>query len=221
MTDITENTNPTDAPPQPKLISTIFSCYRTNFALFWRIMMPTIVFGFLFNLGMNLLTALLPERLWHFNTSRGLFISEYPKSTGVHWGMIFDSSFFSIGWLWLTMCPLILAILERRRGIEVTSRSVRHQARNAFCPILAGAFLLVLLAIPGVISFFVLTSKWIDVPDSPYLNAPNFWTVGVALMVKILIQACILPIWAILTTHLYLERADVQSNVIETTELSR
>ena len=287
-------------------------------------MMPTIIFGFLFNLGINLITSLPPERLWHFNTSSGLSISENPKSTGVHWGMIFNFSSFSIGWLWLTMCPLILAIVERRRGIEVTSRNVRQQSRNAFGPILAGAFLLGLLALPGMIAFFTLTSKWIDVPDSPYLSslclglflvvvvaiyfgvnwslynqiiiienqmsttaslrrsselvrgvwgrafgmclllvlgtwvftstilgltlltfsltvpefaplrevllsvefltlfvggyarisfesAPNFWTVGVAFMVKMLIQACIAPIWAILTTHLYLERSSVQS----------
>ena len=324
MTDITENADTINMPPQPRLISTIFRCYRENFALFWRIMMPTIAVGFLINLGLNLITSLPPERLWHFNTSRGLFVSEDPKSTGDHWGMIFDFSAFSIGWLWLTMCPLILAIVERRRGIAVTSQNVRQQGRNVFGTILAGAFLLSLLALPGVIAFLALTWKWLDRPDAPYFsslsvglflvavvviyflvkcclynqviiienrkstiaslrrsgelvrgvwgrafgmclllvlttwvitstilgltllifsltvpefaplreillsvkfltlfvggyvrisfeNAPNFWTVGVAIMVKLLVQACIAPVWAILTTHFYLERLSVQN----------
>ena len=37
-------------------------------------------------------------------------------------------------------------------------------------------------------------------------NAPNFWTVGVMVMVNTLVHAVLAPIWAILTTHLYLER---------------
>ena len=37
-------------------------------------------------------------------------------------------------------------------------------------------------------------------------NAPNFWTIGVIVMVNTLVHAFLAPIWAILTTHLYLER---------------
>ncbi len=324
MTDITQNTDTTNTPQQPRLISTVFKTYRTNFVLFWRIMMPMIIFGFLFNLVMNLLTTLDPENPWHFDTTRSFFVSETPKSTGVQWGMVFGVYSFTIGWLWLTMCPLILAIVAHHRGIETTSRRVRQQARDAFGTILAGAFLLWLLAIPGMIAFLGLTWKGLDRPNSPYFsslslglflvvvvvfyfavkyclynqviiienqksstaslrrsselvrgvwgrafgmclslllatwvltstilgltllifsltvpefaplreillsvkfltlfvggyarisfeNAPNFWTVGITIMVKLLIQACIAPIWAILTTRLYLERLRVQS----------
>ena len=37
-------------------------------------------------------------------------------------------------------------------------------------------------------------------------NAPNLWTVGIMALVNALINAVVAPIWAILTTHLYLER---------------
>ena len=323
MAEVVENTNTTDiSPRRTDLISTIFRSYRKNFALFWRIMMPVIIFGFLFDIGMSLLTILGAENLWHFDTSRGLFVSENPDSTGVQWGMIFFFHTFSVGWLWLTMCPLILAIVECRRGIEVTSRCVWRQAGNAAGPILAGAFLLWLLALPGFIAFLALTWKGLDVPDSPYFsslslgllliiggiiyfavnwslynqsiiiedqqstiaslrrsselvrgvwgrafgmylllalatmmltstilgltlllfsltvpefaplrevllsvkfltlfvggyarisfeNAPSFWTVGVMVLVNTLIHAFLAPVWAILTTHLYMERVAI------------
>ena len=37
MTDMAENTNTANAPQQSRRISTIFGCYRNNFALFWRV----------------------------------------------------------------------------------------------------------------------------------------------------------------------------------------
>ena len=60
MAEVVENTNTTDiSPRRTDLISTIFRSYRKNFALFWRIMMPVIIFGFLFDIGMSLLTSFL------------------------------------------------------------------------------------------------------------------------------------------------------------------
>ncbi len=37
-------------------------------------------------------------------------------------------------------------------------------------------------------------------------GTPSFWTIGVILVIKTLIHAFFTPIWAILTTHLYLEQ---------------
>ena len=37
-------------------------------------------------------------------------------------------------------------------------------------------------------------------------NAPSLWTIGVMVMVNTLVHAALAPVWAILTTHLYLER---------------
>ena len=42
-------------------------------------------------------------------------------------------------------------------------------------------------------------------------NAPSFWTVGVMLLVNTLVNAVVAPVWAILTTHLYMERAAIRS----------
>ena len=325
MAEVVENTNTTDiSPRRTGLISTIFRSYRKNFSLFWRIMTPVIIFGFLFDIGENFSSSFFdPEDVWIFDTARGLTVSEDPKSTGVDLGMIFGFHSFSISFLWLTMSPLIFAIVERRRDVEVTSRGAWRRARSQAGPILAASFLLYLLGMVALLGFLILTSKVIPgIPDAPfgsslclgiflivggiiylgvnwslynqsiiiedqqstiaslrrsselvrgvwgrafgmYLllalatlvltstilgltlllfsltvpefaplrevllsvkfltlfvggyarisfeNAPSFWTVGVMVLVNTLIHAFLAPVWAILTTHLYMERAAI------------
>ena len=169
MTDMAENTNTANAPQQSRRISTIFRCYRDNFALFWRIMMPVIIFSFLFDIGENFSDSFFgPENVWCFDTARGMNVGEYPKTIGVQWGMIFGFHAFSISFLWLTMCPLIFAIEERRRNVEVTARSAWRRARGTAGPILAASLLLYLLGIVAVIGFVTLTLKVVlDIPDAP------------------------------------------------------
>ena len=331
MTDTAENANTTDRTPrQAGLISIIFKCYRENFGLFWRIMLPVIVFSFLFNIGENCSDGFFdPETVWRFDTASGLSVSETPKSIGVDWGMIFGFNSFSIGFLWLTMCPLIFAIIERRRGVEVTSRSAWRRVRSQAGPILAASFLLFLLGIVALLGFLLLTLKVVpNVPDSPfgsslclgiflivggiiyfavnwslynqsiiiegrkstiaslrrsselvrgiwgrafsmYLllalatlvltsvilgltllmfsltlpefaplrevllsvkfltlcvggyarisfeSSPGFWSVGVMVLVNIFVNAVMAPVWAILTTHLYMERTVTKSRASE------
>ena len=327
MTEVAENTNTVEAlQRQPRLISTIFRCYRENLALFWRIMMPVIIFSFLFNIGENFSGSFFaPENLWHFDTASGLSVSDSPKSIGVTWGMIFGFHAFNIGFLWLTMCPLIFSIVECRRDGEATSRSAWRRVRGHAGPILGAALLLYVLGMVALLGFLMLTLKVVpDIPDSPfgsslclglflsvgviiyfgvnwslynqiviienqqstiasfrrsselvrgmwgrafgmYLllalvtmvitsvllgltllvfsltlpkfaplrevllsvkfltlfvggyarisfeNAPNFWTVGIMVLMNILVNAVIAPVWAILTTHLYMERTATRS----------
>ena len=322
MVDIVEDRNAVDIPPrQPKRISTIFRCYQENFLRFWRIMLPVIIFSFLFDFGLSFSDGFFnPEELWHFDTARGLFVTKGPKSVGVDSGMIFGVHAFSIGWLWLTMCPLILVIVERRRGIEVTARNAWRRTGSVAGPILAASCLLWLIGMIVLLGFILLTVKVIpDIPDSPYVSslclgifllvdvmlyfavnwslynqsiiienqksttaalrrsselvqgiwgrtfgmylllalgtmvltstilgltlllfsltvpefaplrevllsaesltlffggyarisfesAPNFWTAGIMALVNTLVHAVVAPIWAILTTHLYMER---------------
>lgn len=322
MVDIVEDRNAVDIPPwQPKRISTIFRCYRENFLRFWHVMLPVIIFSFLFDFGLSFSDGFFnPEELWHFDTARGLFVTKGPKSVGVDSGMIFGVHAFSIGWLWLTMCPLILVIVERRRGIEVTVRNAWRRTGSVAGPILAASCLLWLIGMVSLLGFILLTVKVIpDIPDSPYVSslclgifllvdvmlyfavnwslynqsiiienqksmtaslrrsselvrgiwgrtfgmylllalgtmvltstilgltlllfsltvpefaplrevllsvksltlffggyarisfesAPNFWTVGIMALVNTLVHAVVVPIWAILTTHLYLEQ---------------
>ena len=49
-----------------------------------------------------------------------------------------------------------------------------------------------------------------------FAEAPNLWTVGVMATVNTLIDAAVAPIWAILTTHLYLARSSVKPETTET-----
>ena len=324
MTEVVENTNTTDiSPRRTDLISTIFRSYRKNFALFWRIMVPIIIFSVLFDIGENFSSSFFdPENLWHFDTARGMSVGKYPESTGVGSGMIFRFHVFSLGFLWLTMCPLIFAMVERRRDVEVAARGAWRRARGKVVPILAASFLLYLLGIGAFLSFSLFASGIVpDVPlpfgSSLYLglfliiggiiylgvnwslynqiiiiedqrltitslrrsselvrgmwgrafgmylllvlvtmmltstvlgltlllfsltvpefaplrevllsvkfltlfvggyarisfeNAPSFWTVGVMVLVNTLIHAFLAPVWAILTTHLYMERAAI------------
>lgn len=187
MTDIVENSDPVDTPPrQPKFISTIFKCYRENFVLFWRIMMPVIIFSFLFDFGSSFSASFFdPEELWHFDTARGVFVNEDPKSVGVDSGMIFGFHAFSISWLWLTMCPLILVIVKRRRGAKVTARSVWRHTSSKAGPILAASCLLYMVGIVALLGFLLLTVKIIpNIPDSPYASS---LCLGLFLLVDVLI----------------------------------
>ena len=330
MAEVVENTNTTDiSPRRTDLISTIFRSYRKNFALFWRIMVPIIIFSVLFDIGANFSDSFFgPENLWHFDTARGMSVGKYPESTGVGSGMIFRFHVFSLGFLWLTMCPLIFAMVERRRDVEVAARGAWRRARGKVVPILAASFLLYLLGIGAFLSFSLFASGIVpDVPlpfgSSLYLglfliiggiiylgvnwslynqiiiiedqrltitslrrsselvrgvwgrafgmylllvlvtmmltstvlgltlllfsltvpeftplrevllsakfltlfvggyarisfeNAPSFWTVGVMVLVNTLIHAFLAPVWAILTTHLYMERAAISNQQSE------
>ena len=321
MTDIVENTNAPDTPTQqPSLISKIFRCYRDNFWLFWRIMMPLIFFSFAFEIGGNSADGyFVSENLWHFDTARGLAVGKHPKLTGVYWGMIFRFHSFSFDWLWLTVCPLAFVIVQHYRGIKVTAQRVWKEVRGKEVSIFGASVLLWLLAIAGYFAFLFLTSGLIpDMPTAPYgssmclglclimgvivyfgvnwslynqsiiiedrtaietmrrsstlvrsvwgraagmylllglvtmlltsvclgltllafsvtvpefaplrevllsakfftlffggyarisfESAPSFWTVGVIVIVNTLVHAVLIPVWAILTTHLYLER---------------
>ena len=287
-------------------------------------MMPIIIFSVLFDIGENFSSSFFgPENVWLFDTALGLVVGEYPKSTSVDWGMIFGFHSFSISWLWLTVSPLIFAIVERRRDVEVAARGAWRRARSQAGPILAASFLLYLLGLVALLGFLILTLKVIPgIPDAPfgsslclgiflivggiiylgvnwslynqiiiiedqqstiaslrrsselvrgmwgrafgmYLllalatvvltstilgltlllfsvtvpefaplrevllsvkfltlfvggyarisfeNAPSFWTVGVMVLVNTLIHAFLAPVWAILTTHLYMERAAI------------
>ena len=106
-----------------------------------------------------------PENLWHFDTARGMSVGKYPESTGVGSGMIFRFHVFSLGFLWLTMCPLIFAMVERRRDVEVAARGAWRRARSQAGPILAASFLFYLLGIGAFLSFSLLASG--IVPDVP------------------------------------------------------
>lgn len=339
MAEIVENTDSTKVPAQrPELISVIFRCYRDNFVIFWRIMLPFVVLGFLFHFGLSLLESLFdsvsdPKNLWRFDTTRGLTVSTYPRddivlSGSVDSGMTFSFQAFSIGFLWLAICPLTFVIVRYSRGAEVTMRRVWQRTRPKIGTILRGFVLLYALAVLGLFAFVVLTSGIFPMPAAPNASslclglflisvaliyfgvnwslynqiiiiedqrlaieamrhsstlvrgvwgrtfgvylllalvtmvftavvlgltllvfsltapefapiqkvllspefftlffggyakisfkiAPNFWTVGVMVMVNTLVHAVLAPVWAIVTTHLYLERTGESGLVSE------
>ena len=339
MTNVVENIDSTKVPAQrPDLISAIFRCYRDNFVIFWRIMLPFAVLGFLFHFGVSLFESLSdsvsdPKNLWRFDTTRGLAVSEYPRediilSGSVNSGMTFSFHAFSIGFLWLAICPLTFVIVRYYRGAEVTMRRVWERTRPKIGTTLRGFVLLYFLAGLGFLAFLLLTSGSLPMPAAPNASslclglflisvvsiyfgvnwslynqiiiiedqrlaieamrhsstlvrgvwgrtfgvylllalvtmvftaavlgltllvfsltvpefapiqkvllspefftlffggyakisfkiAPNFWTVSVMVMVNTLVHAVLAPVWAIVTTHLYLERTDESGLVSE------
>ena len=330
MAGIVENTNTTDGQTQqPERISVIFRCYRDNFWLFWRVMLPFVVLGFLFHFGLSLFESLFdsvsdPKNLWRFDTARGLAVNEYPREDLIASGsvvseMTFSFHSFSIGFLWLAICPLTFVMVRYYNGAEVTMRRVWERTRPKIGASLRGFFLLYFFAGVGLFVFLVLTSEILPIPAPPnasslclglflvivvliyfgvnwslynqiiiiedqrsaidamrrsstlvrgvwgrtfamYLllilftmvftavvlgltlltfsltvpafdpirrvllspefftlflggyarisfeSAPGLWTVGVIIMMNTLVHAALAPVWAILTTHLYLER---------------
>ena len=179
---------------QPGLISTIFRCYRENFGLFWRVMLPFVVLGFLFHFGLSLFESLSdsvsdPKNLWRFDTARGLAISEYPRedlivSGSVVSGMIFSFHSFSIGFLWLAICPLTFVTVRYYNGAEVTMRRVWERTRPKIGASLRGFFLLYFFAAVGLFAFLVLTSGILPIPGSP--NASSL-CLGLFLITVVLI----------------------------------
>ena len=178
MTDIAENVDSTKVAAQrPEPISVIFRCYRDNFVIFWRIMLPFVGLGFLFYFGESLLESRFdsvsdPKNLWRFDTTRGLAVSEYPRediilSGSVDSGMIFSFHTFSIGFLWLAICPLTFVIVRYYRGAEVTMRRVWQRTRPKIGAILRGFVLLYALAVLGLFAFVVLTSRIFPMPAAP------------------------------------------------------
>ena len=339
MHGVLENaSNMASLPRQSGLLSTIFRAYRNHFGLFWRVMLPVIVLSLIFKLAVFLLFKFgVDGAQWSFSTSQGISAprsssifnessgTSQPslESTGVRSGRGFSASSFTIGFLWLTMCPLIL-IIRQHRGTAATFREVWRQTLRKTWAILSGSLLasaltlgiglvpislmllmepiqlrfptliLLSLLIPGVpITYFLV--KWslynqgIIVENlsaiaafrrssalvrgvwgrffSMYLLlalgttmfttavfsltlllfsvvAPEFaalqevlqskefftlffggyvqitlesvpiWAVGVMSTVSTLIHAILAPIWALLTTHLYIERAGIQQNAV-------
>ncbi|MXY99543.1 hypothetical protein F4Y93_02435 [Candidatus Poribacteria bacterium] len=337
MTDVVENMDTAKVPrQQPGLISIIFRCYRDNFGICWRIMLPFILLSFLFDIADSVTESLFGSEhfglFWRFDTIRGLAVTDYPEigppPPNTDSGMTFSLNTFSIGFLWLAMCPLTLAIVKYKHGAEVTMRRIWVRTRAKIGTILRGFFFLYVLGLIGYFFFLVLTSAVIPIPDAPYGSSiclglflmtgvlvyfgvnwslynqniiiadqtsaieamrdssplvrgvwgrffgiylllllftmvftsvilgltlsifslvvpefmairpillspefftlflggyvqigfeevPSFWTVGVMVMVNTLVHAFLAPIWAILTTHLYLERTGESGLVSE------
>ena len=108
------------ASQQAGFITTIFKGYQNHFGLFWRVMLPVIVFSFLFNITLFLFFKLgVPEAQWTFSTTQRIgarTLSVFDSSsgtsqplrepTGVTSAVGFSGSSFHIGFLWLAMCPL-------------------------------------------------------------------------------------------------------------------
>ena len=167
-------------------VSTIFQCYRDNFWLFWRIMLPLIFFSVAFDIVGNSADGYFaPEELWHFDTARGLAVGKHPESTGVYWGVIFRFHSFSFDWLWLTVCPLAFVIVQHYRGIKVTVQRVWTEVRGKVVRIFGASVLLWLLAFVGYFTFLFLTSGLIpDMPASPYGSSVGL---GLCLIMSVVI----------------------------------
>jgi len=185
MQNVLENTaDAVEMPEQhPSLVSRIFRDYRNNFGLFWQVMLPLIIANLLLYTGMFLFFALMsPEGQWTISTERGLSAytssSESGQPIDVVWGTHFGVSFIPTGLLWLAMCPLVFAIVQRRNGRNTTFKGVWQQTLRRTGPILGATFLIgiVVLGVPVIFSLLAFEFFFIELAQS---NVPTlisvFW----------------------------------------------
>ncbi len=136
----------------PRLVSQIFRDYRNNFGLFWQVMLPLIIVNFLLYIGIFLFFKLVsPEAQWTVSTADGIAGTqdavhtpppESVEPASVTWGMRLGPLGVHIGLLWLAMCPLALAMVQRHNGINLTFKTVWQQTLRKTAPVLGAAFLI-------------------------------------------------------------------------------
>lgn len=143
------------------LIPAVSRCYRDNFGLLWRIMLPVIFFSFLLD------TVILygfydniANISWVVSTSNGFSVTRFFQIGTLEVTFTF-SSFISI-FLWLAMYPLALAVFRTHRGMNVTTRDVWRHTLGRIRSILGGFLLLIvycaILLVPLLLLLWVFTS---------------------------------------------------------------
>ncbi len=169
MQNVLENTeNAIEIPEQhPRLVSRIFRDYRKNFGLFWQVMLPLIIVNLLFYIGLFLFAkSMSPEGQWTISTEGSVAAvkntvqtspPQSAQSIGVKWGITLGPSSVHVGLLWLAMCPLAFAMVQRHNGINLTFKTVWQQTLRKTVPILGAAFLIGILAsgVPLIIGFVI------------------------------------------------------------------
>ena len=198
MQNVLENTADAGEMPQqhPGLISRIFRDYRNNFGLFWQVMVPLIIVNLLLYLAIFLFAkSMSPDGQWTISTERGVSaytsFSQSGQPTGVVWGTHFGITSIHISLLWLAMCPLIFAIMQRRNGIDTTFKAVWQGTLRKTVPILGAVFLIgiVVLIVPSILGFLAFELLFQEFVQS---NAPTL----------IFVFMCITAAWSVLFTYL-------------------
>ena len=191
MQNILEDTGDAIAMPQqhPRLVSRIFSDYRNNLGLFWRVMFPVIIINLLFYMGIFLFSKLMsPEGQWTVSTNRGFTAytssSESVQSVSVVWGTHLGGSSAHISFLWLAMCPLIFVIMQRHNGIDTTFKVAWQQTLRKMVPILGAAFFIGMLFFGVPIVFGFLTFEFLS-------NAPTL----------VFVSASMIAAWFVLSVY--------------------
>ena len=174
---------------QAQLVSTLYQFYRGKFWLFWRIMLPIIFLSFLLDIA--ILYSVFhngTNALWVVSTSEGFSVTRYFQTGPTSESFFkFASSIFLL--LGFSMFPLVLAVFQTHRGLDVASRDVWRQTLRRIRTILM-TFLLLLVRV--VIVLVPLLLGLLAVMSSP----------GVA-VVFVLIFACIIVYFAVRWSLLY------------------
>ena len=192
-----EGTGDAVAMPQrhPRLVSKIFRDYRNNLGLFWQVMLPLIIVNLLFYMGIFLFPKLMFSKgQWTINTNSGFSAytssSQSTQPVGVVWGTHFGLSSTHIGLLWLAMCPLVFAIVQRRNGMDSTFKAVWQQTLRKTVPILGAAFFIGMLffGVPIIFGFLAFEFFFQELVQS---NAPTL----------VFVFACIFAAWFVLSAY--------------------
>ncbi len=156
--------------------------YLTHAALLWRVMLPLIILGVSFHVAMLFIfNHRVPDASWSFDTVVGISVESPPRNPGVKawatsseyvtdwtlWGVGTKFSFLNLYLIWLAMCPLAFAIVQLRRGTNVTARGVWYHTIRRMRPVL-GAYLF--LAIFGCLAIFGMGGFFLHISSAVTLS---------------------------------------------------
>lgn len=153
-----ETTRNTDGQPRhPGLVSKVFSGYRKQFGLFWRVMLPVIVLGFILHFAaLSLFKLEGPTARWIFSTSEGVSMRSFftadnfnepsqpdHEAAATRIVMGFTASTLRIGIFWFAICPLALIVVHHARGEQITAGTTWRQTLRKTRSIIGASIIIV------------------------------------------------------------------------------
>ena len=137
------------------LFSRLIKLYRTHFGLFWKVMIPVIIFSLLFDtVILFCFYKLFSSPSWAISISDG-----FTATTDFHRSFTFIFSTYSTLFLWFALSLLVLTSSRLFRGNNVSINDIWQQTYLKMRSIIGAGFILFMWSL--VIAFTFLLLYWV------------------------------------------------------------